>query len=193
MTSWRYKNTRQHSLQCCQCCYRQTVQHLHVRQNTRLPALFQDNLGKPAPERLNQSAIIMKQETRGWQCHQLDQMWIICTSLQTNKHASIWSLNLFTAQNSSDNLPPYPPDCHHIALMLSVEGALKAKSTDQQNYKKHQNSAFEGSNVPMCNDFSGTQEQFSQIPFWKKVLTWLVEHIPQISSKSIHNFLSTGR
>jgi len=40
--------------------------------------LFQGNLGKPVPERLNQS------ETMGWQSHQLDHMQIICTSLQTD-------------------------------------------------------------------------------------------------------------
>jgi len=30
----------------------------------------------------------MKQEMMGWQWHQLDNMQIICTSLQTNSHAS---------------------------------------------------------------------------------------------------------
>jgi len=30
----------------------------------------------------------MKQETMGWQWHQLDHMQIICTLLQTDKHAS---------------------------------------------------------------------------------------------------------
>jgi len=34
----------------------------------------------------------MKQEMMGWQCHQLDHMQIICTSLQTDNHASISSL-----------------------------------------------------------------------------------------------------
>jgi len=31
----------------------------------------------------------MKQETIGWQWHQLDHMQIICTSLQTDNHASM--------------------------------------------------------------------------------------------------------
>jgi len=30
----------------------------------------------------------MKQQMIGWQWHQLDHMQIICTSLQTDKHAS---------------------------------------------------------------------------------------------------------
>jgi len=34
----------------------------------------------------------MKQQMTGWQCHQLDHMQIICTSLQTDNHASISSL-----------------------------------------------------------------------------------------------------
>jgi len=34
----------------------------------------------------------------GWQWHQLDLIQIICTSLQTNNHISISSLNLCTGQ-----------------------------------------------------------------------------------------------
>ena len=37
-------------------------------------------------------------EMMGWWCHQLDHMQIICTSLQTDNHASIISLNVFTGQ-----------------------------------------------------------------------------------------------
>ena len=42
--------------------------------------------------------ILMKQETMGWQWHQLNYMQIICTMLQTDNHASTLSLNFFTAQ-----------------------------------------------------------------------------------------------
>jgi len=35
----------------------------------------------------------MKQEMMGWQWHQLDHMQIICTSLQTDNHASTTSLS----------------------------------------------------------------------------------------------------
>jgi len=42
-----------------------------------------------------------KQEIMGWQWHQLDHMQIICNSLQTNNHASTWSLNFLPAGYSS--------------------------------------------------------------------------------------------
>jgi len=38
----------------------------------------------------------MKQETMGWQWHQLDHMQITCTSLQTDNRASNSSLKFFT-------------------------------------------------------------------------------------------------
>jgi len=37
----------------------------------------------------------MKQQVIGWQWHQLDQMQIICTSLQTDNQASTSSLKSF--------------------------------------------------------------------------------------------------
>jgi len=37
----------------------------------------------------------MKQEMIGWQWHQLDHVQIICTLLQTDKHASTSSLNFY--------------------------------------------------------------------------------------------------
>jgi len=43
----------------------------------------------------------MKQEMMGWQWHQLDHMQIICTSLQTDNHASTESLNFLQARWSS--------------------------------------------------------------------------------------------
>jgi len=42
--------------------------------------------------------ILMKQETTGWQLHQLDHMQIICTSLQTDNHASTSLLIFFTGR-----------------------------------------------------------------------------------------------
>jgi len=41
--------------------------------------------------------ILMKQETTGWQWHQLDHLQIICTSLQTDHYVSISSLNFLQA------------------------------------------------------------------------------------------------
>jgi len=40
----------------------------------------------------------MKQEMIWWQWHQLDPMQSICTSLQTDNHASTSSLSFFTGQ-----------------------------------------------------------------------------------------------
>jgi len=40
--------------------------------------------------------ILMKQEMMGWQCHQLNHMQIICTSLQTDNHTSTSLLSFFT-------------------------------------------------------------------------------------------------
>jgi len=37
----------------------------------------------------------MKEEMMGWQWYQLDHMQIICTSLQTDNHDSISSLNFY--------------------------------------------------------------------------------------------------
>jgi len=57
----------------------------------------------------------MKQEMMGWQWHQLDHTQIICTSLQTDNHASTSSLNFFTGQmpfltpvNNAKKAPPLP-------------------------------------------------------------------------------------
>jgi len=40
----------------------------------------------------------VKQDMMGWQWHQLDQMQIICTSFQTDNHASTSSLSFFTGR-----------------------------------------------------------------------------------------------
>ena len=41
--------------------------------------------------------ILLKQDMTGWQWHQLNHMWIICTSLQTDNHASTSSLKFLRA------------------------------------------------------------------------------------------------
>jgi len=43
----------------------------------------------------------MKQKMMGWQWHQLNHMQIICTSLQTDNHASTSSLKFLQAGCSS--------------------------------------------------------------------------------------------
>jgi len=39
--------------------------------------------------------ILLEQEMTGWQWHQMDYMQIICTSLQTDNHASTSPLKFF--------------------------------------------------------------------------------------------------
>jgi len=70
--------------------------------------VFQDNLGKPAPQRLNQNWILIKQEMMGWQWHQLDHVQIICTSLQSDNHASI-SSSYHSIFHRPDALPDAQP------------------------------------------------------------------------------------
>jgi len=55
----------------------------------------------------------MKQETMGWQWHQLDHMQIICTLLQADSHASTSSIFIFytpdalpDAKGLRKNIPP---------------------------------------------------------------------------------------
>ena len=49
--------------------------------------------------------ILLEQELLGWQWHQLDHMQIICTSLQTDNHASTSSLGFYRP----DALPATQP------------------------------------------------------------------------------------
>jgi len=42
--------------------------------------------------------ILLEQEMIGWQWHQLDYIQIICTTLQTDNHASTSPLNFFTGR-----------------------------------------------------------------------------------------------
>jgi len=47
----------------------------------------------------------VKQEMMGWQWHQLDHMQIICTSLQTDNHASSSSLTFYSLDAFADAEP----------------------------------------------------------------------------------------
>jgi len=46
-----------------------------------------------------------QQEMMGWQSHQLDHMQIICTSLQTDNHASTSSLSFYRPDALPDTQP----------------------------------------------------------------------------------------
>jgi len=60
----------------------------------------------------------MKQETLGWQWHQLDHMQIICTLLQTDNHASTSSISFYRL----DALPDDNQQCQ------STEGKAPSKT-----------------------------------------------------------------
>jgi len=51
-------------------------------------ASFPGQPGKAVPERQNRSGFCWSKRWWGWRWHQLDHMHIICTSLQTDNHAS---------------------------------------------------------------------------------------------------------
>jgi len=61
--------------------------------DTRLTASFPGQPGKAGTRKVNPVWILMKQEMMAWQWRQLDHMQIICTSLQTDNHASTSSVN----------------------------------------------------------------------------------------------------
>jgi len=70
---------------------------MSIFNNSHLMAFFQDNLGKLAPDRFN------KQEMMQW--HQLEQMHVICTSLQTDNCSRTSSLNFLHASSLADTHP----------------------------------------------------------------------------------------
>jgi len=56
--------------------------------DTRLTASFPGQPGWASTRKVKSIWILMKQEIMGWHWHQLDHIKIICTSLQTDNHAS---------------------------------------------------------------------------------------------------------
>jgi len=64
------------------------------------PWVSQYQKGKPF-------SILLQQETTGWQWHQLDDMQIICTLLQTDNHASTSTLSFYS------QMPFLPPNQQH--------------------------------------------------------------------------------
>jgi len=68
--------------------------------------------GEASTRKVESIRILMKQEMMGWQWHQLDRMQIICTSLQTDNHASTSSRiftgrTLFLTPNQTGNTIAY--------------------------------------------------------------------------------------
>jgi len=86
-------------------CRQINVEVFRININDSRPTwqpLFQDNLSKPAPERLNQSEFLLKQEmTGGSGINWTIKMQIIWYSFQTDNHASTSSLKFLQAGRSS--------------------------------------------------------------------------------------------
>jgi len=71
--------------------------------HTRLTALFRDYPGKPVPERKTNLDFTQARDSE-WQWHQLGHMQV-CTSLQSDNHASTPPLSFFTGR-----VPFLPPN-----------------------------------------------------------------------------------
>jgi len=71
---------------------------VYIHTDSRLMASFPGQPGYAGTREVRPVWILMKQETTGWQCHQLDHTSIICTSLQTDNHASTSSLIFFAGR-----------------------------------------------------------------------------------------------
>ena len=76
-----------------------------------------------------------KAETMGWQCHQPHHMQIICTSLQTDNHASTASLSFLQAYCSSccPSNSIKALKAHWLAEPLLVDKSCSNNYTARQN------------------------------------------------------------
>jgi len=70
--------------------------------------------------------ILLEQEMMGWQWHQLDHIQIICTSLQTDNHASTSPLSFLQA--GCPSCRPTNSVKAIKALALYIKGSLLCKS-----------------------------------------------------------------
>ena len=84
----------------------------------RLTAFFQDNLGKLSWHQKGKPIwILLEQEMMGWQWHQLDHMQIICTSLQTDNHASTSPLSFYRPDALPAAQPTVSKHWRHMLIM----------------------------------------------------------------------------
>jgi len=68
-------------------------------------ASFPRQTGSAGIRKVKPIWILIKQEMMGWQWHQLDDMQIICTSLQTDNHTSTSPLNFYKPDAFPDTVP----------------------------------------------------------------------------------------
>ena len=88
--------------------YTDTHTHTHTHTHKCLTAFFSRTTWVGHYQKDKPFWILLKQEMMGWRWHQLSHMQIICTSLQTDNHASTSSLHFFTGR-----MPFLPPNQQH--------------------------------------------------------------------------------
>jgi len=95
------------------------MQHTHSHTHTLVSWPFvRDYPGEPVPE-VKTNLDLHEARDSKWQWHQLGHMWV-CTSLQTDNHASTRPLSFFQARC---------PSCHPTDIIK----ALKARSGKKQH------------------------------------------------------------
>ena len=94
----------------------------HSVKDSRLTASFPRQCGYAGTRKVEPFRILMKQDTTGWQWHQLDHMQVICTSMQSDNHAGTSSLNLLQVR------------CSSWRPTKSVEALKAMQSTQQANF-----------------------------------------------------------
>ena len=117
ISTWKHMNISE------KCCHSHTCTHI------RLTALFRGYLGEPVPEG-NTNLDFTEARDSEWQWHQLGHMQV-CTSLQTDNHASTPPLSFLQA------------GCPSCCTVNSVK-ALKASTDDVQKYGNIRQSMCDG-------------------------------------------------
>ena len=102
--------------QCYLHCLRTWKAHTHTHTHTRLTALFPRLPGWAGTRAVKPIWILLKQRHSEWQWYQLGHMQL-CTSLQTDNHASTPPLSFFTGR-----MPFLPPNQQR----QGTEGTWKA-------------------------------------------------------------------
>ena len=133
----------------------------------------------------------MKQEMKGCQWHQLHHMQIICTSLETDNHASTSSLSFYRpdalpdAQPTASNSEGKCQSSDNVFSILMQNLNTKDKSTTNQ---KHWDSAY------LCQDtiIIIIQHQYRDPDHHENLIICSLAHCQpsqKLSCKSVQKFL----
>jgi len=112
--------------------------------------LFQENLGKPAPQ--TGPWILMKQEMMGWQWHQLDQ-WTICKWFTPHPRQIAMPAPYHSGFNRPDAFPDAQPSVSKHWRQTVMNSLAKFKSLSQNYMKSKQvNVTIQTSMVKMSEE-----------------------------------------